>query len=276
MLKRDIVRRCRKLDVTLVGFAGVEQWDYPPFEPWVPPEFRPRAIYPEAKTVIVLGMPVSLPIVETAPSIYYHELYKTVNLLLDINGYRIASFLNTRGFPSIWVPRDGYGNIRVLLEHPVAFFSHRHAAYLAGLGTFGVNNVLLTEEFGPRVRFVSIFTSAEIPHGTPRNKQLCTNCMRCVKTCPVNAIPEGGYPEGLTNKIACARRSEGLSRRYMSPCGMCIRICPVGNDRKMYGREDMKIYSEENPDNEQLHRAWHHVRSDGGIPEGDSDEPRHI
>ncbi len=267
ILKRQIQCRCKELDVSLVGFAAAGQWDDPPFEPWVPEEFRPRAIYPEAKTVIVLGMPVSLPIVDTAPSIYYHELYKTVNTLLDINGYRIASFLTSRGFPSIWVPRDGYGNISVLLENPVAFFSHRHAAYLAGLGTFGVNNVLLTEEFGPRVRFVSVFTSAEIPHGTPLDNQLCTRCMRCVEVCPANAIPGSGYPEGLTNKHACAVRSGRLSRRYMSPCGMCIRVCPVGKDRELYGREDVKIYDEEDPGYDRIHRSWHHVRSYGGKPE---------
>lgn len=255
ILKRQIQCRCKELDVSLVGFAAVGQWDDPPFEPWVPEEFRPRAIYPEAKTVIVLGMPVSLPIVETAPSIYYHELYKTVNTLLDSNGYRIASFLTRRGFPSIWVPRDGYGNINVLLENPVAFFSHRHAAYLAGLGTFGVNNVLLTEEYGPRVRFVSVFTTADIPQGTPLDAQLCTKCMRCVEVCPVHAIPEDRYPEGLTDKHACAVRSERLSRRSMSPCGLCIKVCPVGADRTLYGREDMGIYDKNDPHHEGIHRS---------------------
>jgi epoxyqueuosine reductase QueG len=32
-------------------------------------EFWPQSIYPEARTVIVIGLPVPLPIVETAPSI---------------------------------------------------------------------------------------------------------------------------------------------------------------------------------------------------------------
>lgn len=54
-------------------------------------EFWPQSIYPEAKTVIVIGLPVQLPIVETAPSIYYHELYKTVSNALDSRAYEISN-----------------------------------------------------------------------------------------------------------------------------------------------------------------------------------------
>ena len=159
-LKRQVKRKCAGLDIPLVGFAPVERWDDPPFEPWVPLAFSPTAIFPEARTIIVIGIPVHLPVLETAPSIFYHELYRTVNSLLDAHAYRIASSLNEQGFPSIAIPRDGYGSIAVLVENPIAFFSHRHAAYLAGLGNFGVNNMLLTPEYGPRVRFTSIFTAA--------------------------------------------------------------------------------------------------------------------
>jgi epoxyqueuosine reductase QueG len=59
------------------------------FTPWIPEEFRPRSIFPKTQTVIVIGFPVNLPIVETAPSINYHELYLTVNVLLDTSGYRL-------------------------------------------------------------------------------------------------------------------------------------------------------------------------------------------
>ncbi len=263
-LKQRILKKCAGLDIPLVGFAPAERWNDPPFEPWVPEEFRPKAIYPEVKTVIVIGMPVSLPILETAPSIHYHELYRTVNALLDQDGYRIATFLTREGHPSVWIPRDGYGSISVLREKPVAFFSHRHAAYLAGLGNFGVNNTLLTPEFGPRVRFASIFTAAEIPGDPIMEKPLCIRCMRCVDNCPVRAISGREYPEGLTDKKTCATRSEALNKRYISPCGICIRVCPVGEDRTRYGRTDPGIYDEENERYEPYHQAWKHVRAYGG------------
>ena len=100
-LKRRIKKKCAAMVIPLVGFAAVERWDIPQFDPWVPEAFRPAAIFPEARTVIVIGTPVHLPVLETAPSIFYHELYRTINTLLDGCGYRIASALNAEGSPSI-------------------------------------------------------------------------------------------------------------------------------------------------------------------------------
>jgi epoxyqueuosine reductase len=263
-LREQILSRCTGQEIPLVGFAPADRWDEPLFEPWVPKEFRPRAIFPEAKTVIVLGLPVSLPVIESAPSIHYHELYKTVNTLLDMHGYRMAEWLTRTGYPSLWIPRDGYGSIGILQKNPMVFFSHRHAALLAGLGTFGVNNTLLTREYGPRVRFVSVFSSAEIAPDPIIMDSLCTHCNRCVTICPVKALDGRDYPEGLTDKSRCATRSEALSKRSISPCGLCIRICPVGEDRERYGRTDPAFYDENDERYLPWHRAWKHIRSYGG------------
>jgi epoxyqueuosine reductase QueG len=263
-LQLQIVNKCSELDVPLIGFASADSWNELQFNPWVPDQFRPRAIYPETNTVIVIGIPVSLPGIETSPSIFYHELYKTVNTLLDLSSYRISMMLNELGHPSIAVPRDGYGSISVLKDNPVAFFSHRHAALLAGLGNFGVNNMILTPRYGPRVRFTSIFTSAKIKGGEIMHTPLCTRCMRCVTICPVNALQEADYPAGLTDKKTCAGRSEELLKHYISPCGFCIKVCPVGEDRVRYHREQPGIYDESNPEYSEYHKAWEHVRSYGG------------
>ena len=148
-LKAAIQKWCEKLEIPLVGVASVDRWKEPPFQPWMPEEFYPQSIYPEARSVIVIGLPISLPVLETSPSVYYRELYSTVNSLLDQYTYRLASYLTQLGHPSVFVPRDGYIGIRALLKNPVAIFSHRHAAFLAGLGSFGVNNMLLTPDYVP-------------------------------------------------------------------------------------------------------------------------------
>lgn len=262
-LKKALLVMCEKMEIPLVGIASVERWNDPPFQPWMPEEFYPQSIYPDARSVIVIGLPITLPVLETSPSIYYRELYLTVNSLLDQYTYRLANFLNERGHPSLFVPRDGYGSIKVLMENPIAFFSHRHAALLAGLGTFGTNNMLLTPKYGPRVRFGSILTAARLPSDPLLEKQLCIRCMRCVEMCPSKALRTGDYPGELTDKKACASYSAELNERYVSPCGICIKVCPVGEDRRQYGREDISVYS--NPDGfPEQHRAWNHVRAYGG------------
>ena len=254
-------KRCREMEIPMVGIANVERWEDPPFQPWMPEEFYPRSIYPEARSVVVIGLPIPLPVLETSPSIYYSVLYTTVNSLLDQYTYRLANYLTERGYPSIFVPRDGYGSVKVLLENPIAFFSHRHAAYLAGLGTFGISNMLLTPEYGPRVRFGSIFTTASLPADPMIEEDLCTRCMRCVDMCPTRAIDQEDYPEGLTDKSSCATYSAKLAERHISPCGICIKVCPVGKDREIFGREDTAIYADADP---RYRRAWEHVRAFGG------------
>ena len=267
-LKKELLKKCKSLGVPLVGFAPVERWQNPPRElpnrlsPWIPEEFWPQSIYPEAKTVIVIGLPVSLPIVETAPSIYYHELYKTVNSMLDSKACELANFLVEKGYGAIYLPRDAYGYIKILIEKPFAFFSHKHAAYLAGLGSFGHNNILLTPQYGPRVRFTSIFTTAEIEPYPIKTKDLCIHCLLCMKNCPAGAIPKtGDFPPPVDKKL-CAVRSAELRDEYRSPCGICIRVCPVGKDRELFGRRNMSIYSKDKKF-EKYHKAWEHVRRYG-------------
>lgn len=252
-LKAALIERCRAMEIPLVGVADVRRWEEPPFQPWMPEAFFPQAIVPGARSVIVIGLPIHLPVIETTPSIWYHELYRTVNTLLDGYTYRIAEFLNEEGHPSVSVPRDGYGGIDVLLERPIAFFSHRHAALLAGLGTFGVNNMLLTRKYGPRVRFGSVITAAALQPDPLIEEDLCTRCMACVRMCPVHALGGEDYPAGLTDKRACAENSAGLSKRSLSPCGICVKVCPVGEDIDFYGKRDAAA----------LERAAGHVRSYG-------------
>lgn len=83
--------------------------------------------------------------------------YPTANWQLQAMALQIALFLEDHGYLAVPLPASG---TRVA-EH-YALFSHRHAAVLAGLGEFGLNNLLLTPQYGPRVRLDSIITTAEL------------------------------------------------------------------------------------------------------------------
>ena len=84
-LKKVVLRKCKSLGIPLVGFAPVKRWEHPPEElpnvlsPWIPEEFWPQSIYHEARTVMVIGLPVSLPIVETI----LHLIQRLMNLQIS-------------------------------------------------------------------------------------------------------------------------------------------------------------------------------------------------
>jgi epoxyqueuosine reductase len=258
-LRYRIELLAKAMDVPMIGFAPAHRWEDPPFSPWMPADFFPHKVMPGTKTVIVIGLPVTLPILETTPSVNYHELYRTINSLLDQYTYRIALLLGSEGQSAVGITRDGYASLEVLREMPIAAFSHRHAAYLAGLGTFGVNNTLLTRRYGPRVRFASILTEAEIEPDAVMTEELCVRCMRCVDHCPVGAIEPLDYPGQTINKSRCTEHNAALGRRGISPCGICIKVCPVGEDRAVHGRTDMSIYEGSGPFDE----SWKHFQAYG-------------
>ncbi|MBK6864814.1 MAG: hypothetical protein IPG91_15330 [Ideonella sp.] len=93
----------------------------------------------------------------------------------------------------------------------------RVAAVQAGLGTFGLNNMVLTPEFGPRVHFAALLTDIALPAGMPLASELCPGleaCGRCAAICPQQAIPlkaaQGAAlatTRGL-NETACCRSTQ--------------------------------------------------------------------
>ena len=95
------------------------------------------------------------------------------------------------------------------------------------------------------------------------SEQFCTRCMRCVDVCPTKALGEEDYPKSITDKVACATRAVDLAGKFASPCGFCIKVCPIGEDRKLFQREDLDIYDEGDQKFTKHHRAWKHTRSYG-------------
>lgn len=234
-LKQKIKRTAEKLGANMVGFANVERWEE--FK-HTEPEFYPHTIWPWAKTVIVLAVQIYPSMLETTPSVVYSELYNTTNRLLDEMSYLVANFLNREGFRAHFFPRDCYGDISVLVKKPEAAFSHVIAGLYAGLGTIGMNHTLLTPEFGPRVRLVSVITDAELTPDKMLEKDVCIKCQLCVKNCPVKAFtPRTDRVAADMDKHACALYHQQLKGEFRYPCGKCTAVCPIGQDKKKYGRQ---------------------------------------
>jgi epoxyqueuosine reductase QueG len=239
-LSREEIRDyARSLGAELVGFAPPERWRE---HGDLAEAFHPRSIWPWAGTVISLIIPSLLPTVETKISHIYRSQYHNTNGLLDEMAYRLAAFLNRHGHPAINVCRDGYG-VGPVPKKPLASFSHVWAGYYAGLGTIGWNHCLITREFGPRHRLVSVITALELEGDPMLPEELCNRCLLCQKACPGQVFSGNkGEKRSDMNRPSCTGRRKDLP---YSHCGFCIKYCPIGEDRKLYQSPGVRKYFEE-------------------------------
>lgn len=267
-LKTRIKQFCFDAGADIIGFASAKRWNE---INEVPIEFWPQSLWKPTNTVIVMGVGMPLPIVETTPSILHKETYDTANRTLDSLAFNLTRYLNRLGAASYFFTRDGFGSLRLLRDRPMAAFNHITAARYAGLGTVGVNNCLLTPEFGPRVRFVSVFTEAVLESDDMLEKDLCIKCEACVKCCPADALAmRKDTVKGDFMLNPCLDRHIELSHNKVYPCGICTKVCPIGKDRLLYNQKgimDQYLHEEEileaDPDDKR-YRSWTHVRKYGG------------
>ncbi|MGD0152823.1 MAG: 4Fe-4S binding protein [Thermacetogeniaceae bacterium] len=241
LTKEEIVRTARSLGAELVGFAPVARWEeYGD----LPEDFYPHRVWPLTRTVIAMAVPSLLPIVETKISHLYRSQYNNTNSLLDEVAYRLAAFLNRNGHAAINICRDGYGP-GTTREKPVAAFAHVWAGYYAGLGRIGWNHTLVTREFGPRHRLVSVLTALELEGDPMVAEELCNRCRLCEKACPTQAF-SGKKSDKYSHmdKFACMSRRERFTGP-LSHCGFCLKVCPMGDDRKLYQAVKSKKYFDE-------------------------------
>jgi epoxyqueuosine reductase QueG len=196
--------------------------------------------YPRA---IVVGIRIMDSIVDQLPEkretraigvTYQTECYEYVNRRLNDIASRMASTLQSAGYKALPIPASE----RVDDERICAMFSHKLAARLAGLGWIGRSCLLITPQFGPRVRWVSVLTDAPLPTGTPMLGDGCGFCRACVDACPMRAIKglafrENEPREARYDALACQEYLRELEKRKeRGACGMCIAVCPHGRKRR--------------------------------------------
>ena len=115
-------------------------------------------------------------------------------------------------------------------------FSHKFAATRAGLGWIGKSSLLITPEYGPRVKLCTVLTNANFITAEPIVKNNCDKCMRCIKACPYNAIKDNNWHVGIKREklfdayICNTKRLEFIPAfGRKSACGDCIKACPKGS-----------------------------------------------
>lgn len=117
----------------------------------------------------------------------------------------------------------------------------------AGLGEFGRNGLLITKDFGPRVRIGRIHTDLPLAHDQPIRfgvREFCdTTCRRCAQECPPKALSMGAPTDAIPNQSSMigirkwqvdAEKCFKFWVNQGTECGICMRVCPYNKDLKTW------------------------------------------
>lgn len=277
--------KARELGADLVGIAPGAVLDAHPPDPGRPQ--TPSAITREdSKSVIVIARRLLAGLGRLKDHDDRHKQYATELVLSDLEEIelKLVYFLEDHGFPAITVPPvhfdprqyDRHGDTRAPL-------SLAHAAVEAGLGTLGLNLMLLTPEFGPRVLLGAVLTSAELQPDRPLDHPLCLGeaCGRCLLACPADAILQWRLDKRRCAPYASpsgfAALSDHLERIVTAPpearpsllkskesfmawqsilrgvgvysgCTRCADVCPVGRDYETHLKAVQEAIPEQTPE----------------------------
>jgi len=111
----------------------------------------------------------------------------------------------------------------------------KDAGVLAGMGVIGKNNLLITPEFGPRVRLKALALETELPPTEGQaNFAPCPTCTApCWAACPQGAFASGRYDRARCKIQMTIDESTTLDPAdpdgyNISYCRLCETACPIG------------------------------------------------
>ncbi len=225
-LREQIIELAIANDADIVGFAPAERFSGDS------PIFR---IMPETKTVIGLGFRLLRGMfrgIEEGSTYYQYTTMAVENMeetTMPMAQLKLAMLLEEEGYTALpqrrhqqimaeendTNPEVAYDSIfRGKVQETQMDFED--AAEKCGIGERGLHGNILTDEFGPMVRYCFILTDAEFEATEMYEPHLCDKCGKCVKACPGKAITE----EGKVDKWQCAvyyNGANGTKNPFMPP-----------------------------------------------------------
>jgi epoxyqueuosine reductase len=166
------------------------------------------------------------------PTPTYAAAYRTANRILDEIAFLTANVLQRDGFNSLPLPASQTWD----RENYCGAISHKAVGHMAGLGWQGKSLLLVNQEYGPRIRLVTVLTDAPLVADGPV-KNRCGKCTLCRDACPAGAIKGAGTgdhyerrEEALDLRL-CAEKLDQFGKLPgvgVNVCGICIKVCPFG------------------------------------------------
>jgi epoxyqueuosine reductase QueG len=196
---------------------------------------------------IVVGKKLDDSIIDSVingPNIDYCNQYIDTNRYLSSLMKEVAGELRTLGIRSLPINPtpsevDRADDYDQTLRNT---FSHKMVATRAGLGWIGKTDLFISKKFGPRLRLASVLVDYPLkPLNPPIDKSKCGKCNLCVAACPAKAangklwnihIDRDEFYSAAKCKETANRLTLEKIGRDMRLCGICVSVCPVGQDKR--------------------------------------------
>ncbi len=178
---------------------------------------------------IILAMEMSKEKIDKAPSqVTLNMVFGTYDEL-GIAANNVAFFLREHGYAA-------------QADHPLGgLVLFPPLAQKAGIGWIGKHGLLITPQFGPRVRLAAVYTSIEnLPYFEKTDhswiEEYCKTGGICIKQCPAHAILEESiiHNTGRMTNIKQQECFEYFGQFY--GCSVCIKVCPFSESMHAYER----------------------------------------
>lgn len=206
-----IIKKAAKfLGADLVGIAPYdERWVYSHSFETSTKESVPIEFPFKPKSVISMAIEMDYDALKTAPSVIasasngmgYSQMAETT--------HKVAQFIRKLGYQAIPCGNDTAESIPIAIQ--------------AGLGKLGRLGLLITKEYGPRVRLCKVFTDLEIKTDKPITfgvQEICKVCMKYADNCPSSSISKDVEP---SFKIQNISSHTGIKKWYMNG-EICIKF----------------------------------------------------
>ncbi len=244
-LKAKIEAAVKKEGIDLIGFANKDRFE------GLDPRKNPFTIFPEGKTVIMLGKRIcrgSLRGVEEGTNFgdYNHfgrswledeflalACYNLTNVLEDEGWEAVPLFPNPTEISATGV------SVEPGKPAPNVFPDFDYAAVACGLCEIGFSGILLSKKYGSRQRFHMIVTDAELEATPLLTESVCNRCGKCADICPLGAISKDETEEieicgkkmvvAKVNKELCKKCKNGALVNRLAPSAAPDRIAALCN-----------------------------------------------
>ncbi|KAB3531396.1 epoxyqueuosine reductase [Alkaliphilus serpentinus] len=212
----------------LITYAWSEDPIFLELKKIVDPQHQlPKDFMDNPKTVIAYFIPFDEVVVKSnvggrfSSELWGISYIETNQLIRDLNEF-INKELKMLGYNSSIIPATHNFDEEKLVSH----WSHRHVGYIAGLGTFGVNRMLITSK-GCCGRIGSIVTDLEIPPTIRGEGENCLykangSCLTCVKSCVMDALSPDSFNRFKCYEM-CLENADNLKDIGLADvCGKCV------------------------------------------------------